>query len=215
MAIGTAKMIGYDLPENFNMPYLSRNITEFWRRWHITLSAWLRDYLYIPLGGNRRARGRTYVNLHAHDAARRPVARRELELRPLGRAARRRARRAQVLPIERRQSPPPAAARLAGDAHLRDALLDSLRAAHFGDTRHIRSRTVPGGRKGRALPAETVRVAWRSSCPRTQRPLAGERRGTGAAAAHACWPPTPGCPSIRSPAGPCASGRGRCSDRSS
>jgi alginate O-acetyltransferase complex protein AlgI len=63
MAIGTAKMIGYDLPENFNMPYAARNITEFWRRWHMTLSAWLRDYLYIPLGGNRKGTGRTYVNL--------------------------------------------------------------------------------------------------------------------------------------------------------
>jgi len=63
MAIGTAKMIGYDLPENFNMPYAAASITDFWRRWHMTLSAWLRDYLYIPLGGNRKGRGRTYVNL--------------------------------------------------------------------------------------------------------------------------------------------------------
>ncbi len=63
MAIGTAKMIGYDLPENFNMPYAARNITDFWRRWHMTLSAWLRDYLYIPLGGNRKGAARTYVNL--------------------------------------------------------------------------------------------------------------------------------------------------------
>lgn len=63
MAIGTAKMIGYDLPENFAMPYASPNITEFWRRWHITLSTWLRDYLYIPLGGNRAGSTRTYVNL--------------------------------------------------------------------------------------------------------------------------------------------------------
>jgi alginate O-acetyltransferase complex protein AlgI len=65
MAIGTARMLGYDLPENFAMPYLSRDISEFWRRWHITLSSWLRDYLYIPLGGNRGSRGRTYVNLVA------------------------------------------------------------------------------------------------------------------------------------------------------
>jgi len=63
MAIGSAKMIGYDLPENFAMPYLSADITEFWRRWHMTLSQWLRDYLYIPLGGNRLGTGRTYVNL--------------------------------------------------------------------------------------------------------------------------------------------------------
>ena len=63
IAIGVAKIIGFDLPENFNMPYLARSITEFWRRWHITLSEWLRDYLYIPLGGNRRGTTRTYINL--------------------------------------------------------------------------------------------------------------------------------------------------------
>jgi alginate O-acetyltransferase complex protein AlgI len=63
IAIGVARMIGFDLPENFDMPYLSTSITEFWRRWHMTLSAWLRDYLYIPLGGNRKGPGRTYVNL--------------------------------------------------------------------------------------------------------------------------------------------------------
>ena len=63
IAIGTARVLGFDLPENFDMPYLSRSITEFWRRWHMTLSQWLRDYLYIPLGGNRRGRFRTYVNL--------------------------------------------------------------------------------------------------------------------------------------------------------
>jgi alginate O-acetyltransferase complex protein AlgI len=63
MAIGSAKMIGYDLPENFALPYLSASLTEFWRRWHITLSTWLRDYLYIPLGGNRRGALRTYVHL--------------------------------------------------------------------------------------------------------------------------------------------------------
>ena len=56
-------MIGYDLPENFNMPYLATSVTEFWRRWHITLSHWLRDYLYVPLGGNRKGPARTYANL--------------------------------------------------------------------------------------------------------------------------------------------------------
>ncbi|HET9425668.1 MAG TPA: MBOAT family protein [Gemmatimonadaceae bacterium] len=63
IAIGVARMIGFDLPENFNMPYLATSITDFWRRWHMTLSSWLRDYLYVPLGGNRRGRARTYVNL--------------------------------------------------------------------------------------------------------------------------------------------------------
>ena len=63
MARGLGKMLGFEFPENFNYPYVSRSITEFWRRWHITLSSWFREYVYIPLGGNRRGRGRTYINL--------------------------------------------------------------------------------------------------------------------------------------------------------
>jgi len=56
-------MLGFVFPKNFDSPYLSQSITEFWRRWHISLSSWLRDYLYIPLGGNKLGRWRTYVNL--------------------------------------------------------------------------------------------------------------------------------------------------------
>jgi alginate O-acetyltransferase complex protein AlgI len=63
MAIGCGLMLGYRLPQNFSFPYGSTSITEFWRRWHISLSSWLRDYLYISLGGNRRGRARMYVNL--------------------------------------------------------------------------------------------------------------------------------------------------------
>lgn len=63
MAIGVAKILGFDIPRNFNLPYLSRSVTEFWRRWHISLSNWLRDYLYIPLGGNRQGKVRQYCNL--------------------------------------------------------------------------------------------------------------------------------------------------------
>jgi alginate O-acetyltransferase complex protein AlgI len=63
IAQGLAKLFGYELPINFNFPYLSRSITEFWRRWHISLSSWLRQYLYIPLGGNRHGAARTYLNL--------------------------------------------------------------------------------------------------------------------------------------------------------
>ncbi|MDO4293161.1 MAG: MBOAT family protein [Eubacteriales bacterium] len=63
MAIGLGKMFGFDICENFNYPYLSGSVQEFWRRWHISLSSWFRDYLYIPLGGNRKGRVRTYVNL--------------------------------------------------------------------------------------------------------------------------------------------------------
>ncbi len=63
MAIGLALLFGFALPKNFDSPYRSRSITEFWRRWHMSLSRWLRDYLYVPLGGNRRGAARTYVHL--------------------------------------------------------------------------------------------------------------------------------------------------------
>jgi alginate O-acetyltransferase complex protein AlgI len=63
MAIGIGRMIGFQFPENFNNPYVSRSITEFWQRWHITLGRWMRDYLYIPLGGNRVRPSRLYINL--------------------------------------------------------------------------------------------------------------------------------------------------------
>jgi alginate O-acetyltransferase complex protein AlgI len=63
MAIGMGRMFGFVFPENFNYPYISQSITEFWRRWHITLSSWFRDYLYIPMGGNRVAPWRVYLNL--------------------------------------------------------------------------------------------------------------------------------------------------------
>lgn len=63
MAIGLARMLGFRLNENFNSPYASRSITEFWQRWHISLTTWIRDYLYVPLGGNRNGNARTYINL--------------------------------------------------------------------------------------------------------------------------------------------------------
>ncbi len=63
IAIGSAMLLGIKIPENFNAPYRAANLREFWERWHISLSTWLRDYLYIPLGGSRKGRVRTYVNL--------------------------------------------------------------------------------------------------------------------------------------------------------
>ncbi len=63
MAIGLGKMFGFEFAENFNYPYVARSVTEFWRRWHISLSTWFRDYLYIPLGGSRGSLRRTYANL--------------------------------------------------------------------------------------------------------------------------------------------------------
>lgn len=65
MAVGLGKMVGFDLPENFRLPYVSRSMTEFWRRWHITLGSWFREYVYIPLGGNRLGRIGTVRNLLA------------------------------------------------------------------------------------------------------------------------------------------------------
>jgi D-alanyl-lipoteichoic acid acyltransferase DltB (MBOAT superfamily) len=63
MAIGLAALLGFELPINFRLPYAATDPSDFWRRWHVSLSTWLRDYLYIPLGGNRRGSVRTYVNL--------------------------------------------------------------------------------------------------------------------------------------------------------
>lgn len=65
MAIGLGRILGFRFPENFYYPMTARSVSEFWRRWHITLSTWFREYVYIPLGGNRRGRGRTYLNLLA------------------------------------------------------------------------------------------------------------------------------------------------------
>ena len=65
MAIGLGRVLGFEFPENFNYPYISRSITDFWRRWHITLSTWFREYVYIPLGGNRCSKGRNFFNLFA------------------------------------------------------------------------------------------------------------------------------------------------------
>ncbi len=63
MAIGMGKMLGFKFPKNFDNPYMSRSVTEFWRRWHMTLGSWFREYLYFPLGGSRRGNGRTILNL--------------------------------------------------------------------------------------------------------------------------------------------------------
>ncbi|MCC3247349.1 MBOAT family protein [Methylocystis sp. WRRC1] len=63
MAIGLARMFGFRLLENFNMPYIATSITDFWRRWHMSLTSWIREYLYFPLGGNRQGEARTYLNL--------------------------------------------------------------------------------------------------------------------------------------------------------
>ena len=88
IAIGLALLLGFRFPQNFDAPYTARNLQDFWRRWHMTLSRWLRDYLYIPLGGNHGSEGDHGAQHHDHHGARRPVARRRLDVRDLGRPAR-------------------------------------------------------------------------------------------------------------------------------
>ena len=65
MAIGLMAIFGFEIPENFNYPYLSKSITEFWRRWHISLGTWFKEYVYIPLGGSRKGKLRTFLNIFA------------------------------------------------------------------------------------------------------------------------------------------------------
>ena len=84
MAIGLGRMFGFRFPENFRWPYIADSVQEFWRRWHISLSTWFRDYLYIPLGGNRVSAGAALPQPRHRVLPVRPVARRELELRHLG-----------------------------------------------------------------------------------------------------------------------------------
>ena len=85
IAIGLALLLGFRFPQNFDAPYTARNLQDFWRRWHMTLSRWLRDYLYIPLGGNAGSQAPDRAQHHDHDDAGRPLARRRLDVRGLGR----------------------------------------------------------------------------------------------------------------------------------
>ena len=89
IAIGTALLLGFEFPQNFDRPYTATSLRDFWRRWHMTLSRWLRDYLYIPLGGSRHGEAAHRREHHDHDAARRPVARRRVDVRRVGHLLRR------------------------------------------------------------------------------------------------------------------------------
>ena len=88
IAIGVALLLGFEFPANFDRPYTAVSLRDFWRRWHMTLSRWLRDYLYIPLGGSRQRRAPNGREHHDHDADRRAVARRRVDVRRVGRVPR-------------------------------------------------------------------------------------------------------------------------------
>ena len=85
IAIGIALLLGFTFPQNFDSPYAARSLQDFWRRWHMTLSRWLRDYVYIPLGGNRKGDAGHVPQPDADDADRRPLARRRVDVRRVGR----------------------------------------------------------------------------------------------------------------------------------
>ena len=84
IAIGTAKLFGFNLMRNFNFPYFSRDIAEFWRRWHISLSTWFRDYLYIPLGGSRGNKWKQFRNVMVIFCGKRILARSKLDVYCMG-----------------------------------------------------------------------------------------------------------------------------------
>ena len=98
IARGTARWFGFELMVNFDHPYMARGPQDFWRRWHISLSTWFRDYVYIPLGGSRHGFGRELAQHHGDVRALGLLARRQLELRPVGRVSR---------PAAGGQPPPP------------------------------------------------------------------------------------------------------------
>ena len=84
MAIGLGRMFGFEFRKNFDIPYVSKSVTEFWRRWHISLSSWFREYVYIPLGGNRVTISRNILNLDDRMGTDRNVAWSSMELYRMG-----------------------------------------------------------------------------------------------------------------------------------
>ena len=183
MAIGLGRMIGFRLPENFDRPYSAVSITDFWRRWHMSLSRWFRDYVYIPLGGNRHGAAQTYRNLIIVFVAHRLLARRELDLPGLGPLPRR-ADAHRARDRDRRASPRPARRSVA-----RRALTFLLvvvgwvffRAESLGQAlTMLRHMFVPSGF------GLSEAVAASLTNQRSADPGAGAARGA-AAPARSCW----------------------------
>ena len=125
IAIGVALLMGFVFPQNFNCPYRALSFRDFWRRWHMTLSRFLRDFLYIPLGGNRHGKLADLPQPDDHDGARRALARRRLGLRALGDAARHRPRGG-ARPARPRRPAAPRLARLAHRLQRRRVRLDPV-----------------------------------------------------------------------------------------
>ena len=148
MALGLARIFGIELPWNFDRPYRSASPTEFWRRWHVTLSTWLRDYLYIPLGGNRQGRGAARPEPARDHGPRRPLARRLAQLRRLGPLPRRAARR----------DAPRAAPRLVAAAPVAVAVTFLLVVDRLGALPHALGAAIGARLRRDARPARARRV---------------------------------------------------------
>ena len=173
MALGAALMLNIRLPINFDSPYRSADIQEFWRRWHMTLSRFLRDYVYIPLGGNRGSEARMLRALRGHVRARRLLARRRVDLRDLGHAARRGAG-GRCTSGARLGRPLPRAARDRGHVPLRERGAGDLPRAH-ARRRGSRSSPSVAGLNGFVLALHRARVELdraRAACRRRSSPRA-------------------------------------------
>ena len=182
MAIGLGRMFGFRFPENFRCPYIADSVQEFWRRWHISLSTWFRDYLYIPLGGNRVSAAPALREPGDRLLPVRPLARRELDLRHLGAVAR-------LVPRPRarhvQQRTPGSASRAQASAHGRSGrMLYTLAVVMIGWV-FFRADTLPGAiaflkamagarrRRRRRTPCGGIS---RPSCGSHWRPVPSDRR---------------------------------------
>ena len=201
MAIGLGRIFGFRFPENFQYPYLSGSITEFWRRWHISLGSWFRDYLYIPLGGNRKGSARQLLNILL--VWLRPVARRGVEFCPVGSSVRGSAHGGKAVFAAWTSKAARAEPRLCTpvcDARLRTVRRIQRAGRRAVHPRHVRRRGPAAGQCGKPVRAAQLHCA--APACRCRRNAAGEK---------------PVCSSPAQPSrknGACGSGAGR-SDRAS
>ena len=195
MAIGIALLLGFQFPQNFDSPYTAVSIQDFWRRWHMTLSRWLRDYLYIPLGGNRKGEPRTYLNLMVTMLLGGPLARRRVDVRDLGRPPRRLARDRPVSARARardRRRLRLGAAGVSGSSPSTSSASpgsSSARARRTGSRPRGRSSagcSTTGAPRRRSSPAASSSRSPSASAPSTCR--RGSRRRSWPASPRPAWP---------------------------
>ncbi len=157
IARGSAQLLGFHFMVNFRQPYFADSIQDFWRRWHVSLSTWLRDYLYIPLGGNRKGEANTYRNLLTDDAAGRVMAWRQLDVRVLGRPTRRDSRDGEEVDggnprhVERGVESAQANLHIPRRLHQLGVLPSTILGRRLGDAEGTRQMELAAGIPGSAL----------------------------------------------------------------